>query len=352
MDTPSSVFAAVGSLWGFLAETLILIRLPANWWTTESVVYSGKTSKLSRKWSYMWHQLGDALKGDRKDTSFVPCSSAPALSYMYGSIYMLGISLVFRQVGLAAQLSVRERPPSAVARSQAAGGGICPGVPGSGTHRDAQQLRSGVRQSSPIFWTREAVVNTQTFSWDNLPPPSFFHNQAVFRKSSLWSGLSLGELFTKGKVSLAPPWECFFFQFQNPMAAFWGVTTIEFGPQGRSGCFRVWASRPGSASALVSRAWRTNVQCGLDTRYMYIVSSACSWHLRPLHTKRQRQLMAMFTSILGVMQCQRWVCTNPLLLPMDDTGHITLDQRYTDADVWCEWAFIQEIHSVVCQPKG
>ena len=26
--------------------------------------------------------------------------------------------------------------------------------------------------------------------------------------------------------------------------------------------------------------------------------------LRPLHTKRQRQLMAMFPSILGVMQCQ------------------------------------------------
>ena len=23
---------------------------------------------------------------------------------------------------------------------------------------------------------------------------------------------------------------------------------------------------------------------------------------------------------------------------MDDTGHITLDQRYADADVWCEWA--------------
>ncbi len=61
--------------------------------------------------------------------------------------------------------------------------------------------------------------------------------------------------------------------------------------------------------------------------------------LRPLHTKRQRQLMAMFPSILGVMQCQCWVCTNPLLLPMDDTGDITLDQRYADADVWCEWAF-------------
>ncbi len=28
-------------------------------------------------------------------------------------------------------------------------------------------------------------------------------------------------------------------------------------------------------------------------------------YLRPLHTKRQRQLMAMFPSILGVMQCQR-----------------------------------------------
>ena len=29
-----------------------------------------------------------------------------------------------------------------------------------------------------------------------------------------------------------------------------------------------------------------------------------------------------------------------ILLPMDDTGNITLDQRYADADVWCEWAFI------------
>ncbi len=57
-----------------------------------------------------------------------------------------------------------------------------------------------------------------------------------------------------------------------------------------------------------------------------------AWMSRPLHTKRQRQLMAMFPSILGVMQCQRWVCTNPLLLPMDDTGNITLDQRY--ALVW------------------
>ena len=25
---------------------------------------------------------------------------------------------------------------------------------------------------------------------------------------------------------------------------------------------------------------------------------------------------------------------------MDDTGDIMLDQRYADADVWCEWAFI------------
>ncbi len=24
---------------------------------------------------------------------------------------------------------------------------------------------------------------------------------------------------------------------------------------------------------------------------------------------------------------------------MDDTGDITLDQRYTDTDVWCEWAY-------------
>ncbi len=45
--------------------------------------------------------------------------------------------------------------------------------------------------------------------------------------------------------------------------------------------------------------------------------------------------MAMFPSILGVLQSQRWVCTNPLLLPMDDTGDITLDQRYADTDVWC-----------------
>ncbi len=25
---------------------------------------------------------------------------------------------------------------------------------------------------------------------------------------------------------------------------------------------------------------------------------------------------------------------------MDNTGDITLDQRYADADVWCEWALI------------
>ena len=59
--------------------------------------------------------------------------------------------------------------------------------------------------------------------------------------------------------------------------------------------------------------------------------------------------MAMFPSILGVMQCQCWVCTNPLLLPMDDTGDITLDQRYADADVWCEWAFtLVCVWRVVC----
>ncbi len=40
------------------------------------------------------HQLGDALKGHRKDTSLVLCSSAPALSYVCCSIYMLGTSLV------------------------------------------------------------------------------------------------------------------------------------------------------------------------------------------------------------------------------------------------------------------
>ena len=46
--------------------------------------------------------------------------------------------------------------------------------------------------------------------------------------------------------------------------------------------------------------------------------------LRPLHTKRQGQLMAMFPTILGVMQHQCWVCKNPLLLPMDDIGDSTL----------------------------
>ena len=49
----------------------------------------------------------------------------------------------------------------------------------------------------------------------------------------------------------------------------------------------------------------------------------------------------MFPSILGVMQCQRWVCTNPLLLPMDNIGNSTLDKRYPDADARCEGAFSQ-----------
>ncbi len=49
--------------------------------------------------------------------------------------------------------------------------------------------------------------------------------------------------------------------------------------------------------------------------------------------------MAMFPSILGVMQCQCWLCTNPLLLPMDDTGDSTLAQRNGKANARCEWAF-------------
>ena len=44
------VIATVGCPWDFLAETKIMTRLPANWWTIESIVCSGKTSKLSRKW--------------------------------------------------------------------------------------------------------------------------------------------------------------------------------------------------------------------------------------------------------------------------------------------------------------
>ncbi len=48
------------------------------------------------------------------------------------------------------------------------------------------------------------------------------------------------------------------------------------------------------------------------------------WPWEPLHIKRQIQLMAMFPSILGIMQHQCWVCTNPLLLPMDDIGNSTL----------------------------
>ncbi len=30
---------------------------------------------------------------------------------------------------------------------------------------------------------------------------------------------------------------------------------------------------------------------------------------------------------------------------MDDTGDITLDQRYADTDVWCEWAFTLQSRS-------
>ncbi len=54
------IFAAVGSLWGFLAETIILMRLPANWWIKEFIVCSSKTSKPSRKslcntsWEMLW----------------------------------------------------------------------------------------------------------------------------------------------------------------------------------------------------------------------------------------------------------------------------------------------------------
>ena len=47
--------------------------------------------------------------------------------------------------------------------------------------------------------------------------------------------------------------------------------------------------------------------------------------------------MAMFPSILGVMQHQCWVCTNPLLLPMDNIGDSTLGLHNGNTDAWCEW---------------
>ena len=45
----------------------------------------------------MYYQLGDALKGHRKDTSLVPCSSAPGPSQHQATVssICLGISLVF-----------------------------------------------------------------------------------------------------------------------------------------------------------------------------------------------------------------------------------------------------------------
>ncbi len=43
-----------------------------------------------------------------------------------------------------------------------------------------------------------------------------------------------------------------------------------------------------------------------------------------------------FASILG----ETLSVHTHILSPMDDTGDITLDQRYDDADVWCEWALI------------
>ncbi len=48
-----------------------------------------------------------------------------------------------------------------------------------------------------------------------------------------------------------------------------------------------------------------------------------------------------FASVLGKM-LSVYTC---ILLPTDDTGHITLDQRYAYADAWCEWALTQHIHA-------
>ncbi len=42
--------ATVGSLRGLHCETIILIRLLANQWTTEAIVYPAKSSKRSSKW--------------------------------------------------------------------------------------------------------------------------------------------------------------------------------------------------------------------------------------------------------------------------------------------------------------
>ncbi len=49
--------------------------------------------------------------------------------------------------------------------------------------------------------------------------------------------------------------------------------------------------------------------------------------LRPHHAKLQRQLVPMFPSSLGAMQCQRRVCTCSLQIPVDDTSESTLAQR-------------------------
>ena len=72
-------------------------------------------------------------------------------------------------------------------------------------------------------------------------------------------------------------------------------------------------------------------------------AQTCGPPIRPLHTKRQRQLMAMamFPSILGIIQHQCWVCTNPLLLPMDNTSDSTLAQRNGNASARCEWTYNQ-----------
>ena len=69
----------------------------------------------------------------------------------------------------------------------------------------------------------------------------------------------------------------------------------------------------------------------------------CEWALKPPHTKCQRQLMAMFPSILGAMHHQCWVCTNPLLLPMDDIGNSMLGLCNSNADARCEWALSRKL---------
>ncbi len=66
------IIATGGCLWGSPIETNILIRLPANEWTNDSrsIVCPGKTSKPSG--ICYEHQLGDALRGHRKDSSLAP----------------------------------------------------------------------------------------------------------------------------------------------------------------------------------------------------------------------------------------------------------------------------------------